>query len=121
MVGTFQINIVLGVLAAYLSNYLIGLVVLGANEWRWQLGVAALPAILFLVLLFGVPQSARWLVTQGRVEEARQVLYQIGSEEPESELSEIVESIHPERALQGSDCFSGSIVFHLPRHVAGPL
>ena len=105
MVGTFQINIVLGVLAAYLSNYLIGLVVLGANEWRWQLGVAALPAVLFLVLLFGVPQSARWLVTQGRVEEARQVLYQIGSEEPESELSEIVESIHPERALQGERLF----------------
>jgi MFS transporter, SP family, arabinose:H+ symporter len=105
MVGTFQVNIVVGVLTAYLSNYLIGLVVLSANEWRWQLGVAALPAVLFLVLLYGVPQSARWLVTRDRVEEARQVLYQIGSESPESELLEIVESIHPERALQGERLF----------------
>ena len=44
LVGTFQINIVIGILVAYLSNYLIGLASLGVNEWRWQLGVAALPA-----------------------------------------------------------------------------
>jgi SP family arabinose:H+ symporter-like MFS transporter len=72
MVGAFQINIVLGVLAAYLSNYLIGLAVSGPNEWRWQLGVATVPAALFLVMLFGIPRSARWLVTKGRVEEARE-------------------------------------------------
>jgi SP family arabinose:H+ symporter-like MFS transporter len=100
MVGAFQINIVLGVLAAYLSNYLIGLVVSGAHEWRWQLGVAILPAALFLAMLFGIPRSARWLVTKGRVEEAREVLAQLGSEDPTAELSEIVESIHPERSTQ---------------------
>jgi MFS transporter, SP family, arabinose:H+ symporter len=98
MVGTFQINIVIGVLAAYLSNYLIGLAGLGAAEWRWQLGVAAIPAALFLVMLFGIPRSARWLVTQDRIEEARQVLHQLGSEHPEAELSEIIESVHPERS-----------------------
>src|ERR1700733_5310992 len=59
MVGAFQINIVLGVLAAYFSNYLIGFAVSGVNEWRWQLGVATVPAALFLVMLFGIPQSAR--------------------------------------------------------------
>ena len=44
------------------------------NEWRWQLGVAAAPAVLFLVMLFGIPRSARWLVTKNRIPEARQVL-----------------------------------------------
>jgi SP family arabinose:H+ symporter-like MFS transporter len=100
MVGAFQINIVLGVLAAYLSNYLLGLATLGVNEWRWQLGVATVPAALFLVMLFGIPRSARWLVTKGRIEEARQVLGRLGSEDPGAELSEIVESIHPERSTQ---------------------
>src|SRR5271167_5088092 len=44
LVGCFQINVVVGVLAAYLSNYLIGLANLGAYEWRWELGVASVPA-----------------------------------------------------------------------------
>src|SRR4029077_20234822 len=47
LVGLFQFNIVSGILLAYLSNYLIGTMSLGANEWRWKLGVAALPALLF--------------------------------------------------------------------------
>src|ERR1700685_1476666 len=64
LVGLFQINIVIGILMAYLSNYLIGGMNLGVNEWRWQFGVAAFPAILFLVMLFGIPPSSRWLVTQ---------------------------------------------------------
>ena len=62
LVGSFQINVVVGILVAYLSNYLLGLVDFGMNEWRWQLGVAALPALLFFVMLFGIPRSARWLV-----------------------------------------------------------
>lgn len=93
LVGSFQINIVLGVLAAYLSNYLIGRVNLGNVEWRWQFGVAAAPALLFLLLLFGIPQSARWLVTKGRVHEAAGVLRQLGSDSPDAELAEIVQSI----------------------------
>jgi MFS family permease len=69
LVGLFQINIVLGILLAYFSNYVIGTFGLGVNEWRWQFGVAAAPAILFLVMLFGIPPSSRWLVTQKRVDE----------------------------------------------------
>jgi SP family arabinose:H+ symporter-like MFS transporter len=74
LVGLFQINIVIGILLAYFSNYCIARMGLGAAEWRWQFGVAALPAVLFLVMLFGIPPSSRWLVTQNRVEEARSVL-----------------------------------------------
>jgi MFS transporter, SP family, arabinose:H+ symporter len=102
LVGTFQINIVIGILLAYFSNYIIGRMGLGAAEWRWQLGIAAVPAILFLALLFGIPPSSRWLVTQKRVEEARGVLQMMGAENPEGELTEIVDSIHLER-LQTSE------------------
>ena len=102
LVGLFQINIVIGILLAYFSNYCIARIGLGAAEWRWQFGVAALPAVLFLVMLLGIPPSSRWLVTQNRVTEARSVLQLMGAENPEAELREIVDSIHLER-LQTSE------------------
>jgi MFS transporter, SP family, arabinose:H+ symporter len=102
LVGLFQINVVIGILLAYFSNYCIARMGLGAAEWRWQFGVAALPAVLFLVMLFGIPPSSRWLVTQNRVDEARAVLQLMGAENPEAELKEIVDSIHLER-LQTSE------------------
>lgn len=113
LVGTFQINIVIGILLAYLSNYCIGRLGLGATEWRWQLGIAAIPAVLFLVLLFGIPPSSRWLVTQKRVEEARSVLVMMGAENPEGELKEIVDSIHLERLATAEPLFSWKYRFPL--------
>ncbi len=105
LVGLFQINIVLGILLAYFSNYVIGGLGLGPNEWRWEFGVAALPALLFLVMLFGIPPSSRWLVTQKRVEEARAVLLSMDAEDPETELREIVESVHLERLQKSEPLF----------------
>ncbi len=102
LVGMFQINVVIGILLAYLSNYVIASLGLGSAEWRWQLGIAAFPAFLFLILLFGIPPSSRWLVTQKRVEEARGVLQAMGAEDAEGELREIVESIHLDQ-LQTSE------------------
>jgi len=101
LVGMFQFNVVLGILLAYLSNYLVGLFHLGAAEWRWKFGVPALPAAFFLVMLFGIPRSPRWLVKKRRVDEARAVLQQIGEENAEQELQDIVQSIDTEHA--GSD------------------
>jgi len=72
MVAMFQFNIVFGILAAYLSNYLLTGV--GENDWRWMLGVQAVPALAFFLLLFRVPESPRWLIGRGRVEEGRAVL-----------------------------------------------
>lgn len=106
LVGMFQINIVIGILLAYLSNFLIARQGLGAAEWRWQFGVATLPAVLFLVMLFGIPPSPRWLVTQKRVDEARTVLQTMGSDEPEKELQEIVNSIHLESLEKAEPLFS---------------
>src|SRR3981189_1885271 len=106
LVGMFQINIVIGILLAYLSNFVIARQGLGATEWRWQFGVATLPAILFLVMLFGIPPSPRWLVTKGRVDEARQVLQKMGADDPETELQEIVSSIHLESLQKDEPLFS---------------
>jgi MFS transporter, SP family, arabinose:H+ symporter len=102
LVGLFQINIVLGILVAYFSNYCIASLGLGAHEWRWQLGIAAAPALFFLVMLFGIPQSPRWLATQNRVAEARDVLKLLGSPNYEAELTEIVNSMHLQES-QGSE------------------
>jgi MFS transporter, SP family, arabinose:H+ symporter len=96
LVGFFQFNVVFGILAAYLSNYIVGLFNLGAAEWRWKLGVAAIPAAAFLLMLFGIPRSPRWLVKKRRNDEAREVLRQIGEENYDQELQQIVESIDAE-------------------------
>jgi SP family arabinose:H+ symporter-like MFS transporter len=93
LVGLFQINVVVGILLAYLSNLLITTFRLGATEWRWELGVAALPAALFLLMLVGVPHSPRWLVSQNRLAEALTILETIGAPNSEAELEEIAESL----------------------------
>jgi len=99
LVGFFQFNVVFGILVAYLSNYLIGLAGFGTAEWRWELGIAALPALLFFLMLFGIPRSPRWLAEVGRRDEAREVLELVGEESPEQRLREIVESIAQAQAV----------------------
>lgn len=93
LVGFFQFNVVAGILLAYLSNYLIGLLGFGNLEWRWKLGVEAFPAAAFLLMLFTIPRSPRWLVKQDRVEEAREVLRMTGEVRYQEELKAIVQSV----------------------------
>jgi sugar porter (SP) family MFS transporter len=111
LVGLFQFNVVFGILLAYFSNYLIGLAHFGAAEWRWQLGITALPAALFFILLFTILRSPRWLVKRGRIAEARSVLRQIGEENFEQELQEIVASIHSEKLQSEEALFSRRYLF----------
>ena len=96
LVGLFQFNIVVGILLAYLSNYLIGLGHFGLSEWRWMLGVSGIPALFFFLMLFGIPRSPRWLMTKRRAEEARQVLVQIGEPNVDQEVEDIRASIDAE-------------------------
>lgn len=98
LVGFFQFNIVFGIMVAYFSNYIIGTLNLGAVEWRWKLGISAAPAVLFFVMLFGIPRSPRWLVKKGRMDEAQDVLARIGDPDPEVEIAKISDSIHTELA-----------------------
>ena len=98
LVGAFQFNIVFGILVAYTSNYLIRLAHLGAAEWRWQVGVAAIPAFGFLVLLFGIPRSPRWSASKGRIDEALSVLKLMGEPDPEAELNDIRAALNQEHA-----------------------
>ena len=96
LVACFQFSVVFGIMAAYLSNYLVGTFDLGAAEWRWKFGVAAIPALIFFILLFVIPRSPRWLVKKGKIDEARGVLKLIGEENYEQELQEIIQSIDAE-------------------------
>ncbi len=98
LVGFFQFNVVFGIMLAYFSNYIIGLSHVGAIEWRWKLGVSAVPAALFLWMLFGIPRSPRWLVKKQRIEEAKEVLRLTGDENYEQNLQDIVASIDIEHA-----------------------
>jgi SP family arabinose:H+ symporter-like MFS transporter len=88
LVAMFQFNVVLGILIAFLSNYLLQDI--GENSWRWMLGVQAFPATLFLILVLFIPESPRWLVVKkGLVDEAREILRLINPQNAESELNAI--------------------------------
>ncbi len=106
LVGFFQVNVVVGILLAYLSNFLIGSMHLGAVQWRWMFGVSGIPAVLFLITLFFIPRSPRWLVTQANLDEALRVLRLTGIPQPKEELDEIVASVHLERAASTDPLFS---------------
>jgi len=102
LVGLFQINIVVGILVAYLSNFLVGTLDLGAMEWRVKLAVTALPAAFLWIMLRAVPHSPRWLAAKGRTQEALDALKRIGAADPAGELAAIAASIAADRAAHGS-------------------
>ena len=107
LVGFFQFNVVAGILVAYFSNFVIGTFGFGLDaEWRWKLGVTALPALFFFLMLFLIPRSPRWLATKGRSDEARDVLRKAGSPDYQSELHQIQKSVQTERESSAVPLFS---------------
>jgi MFS transporter, SP family, arabinose:H+ symporter len=85
LAGMFQFNIVFGILVAFVSNALLAGI--GENAWRWMLGVAAFPSLLYAAFCFGLPESPRWLLSRkGDREAGTQVLQRI---EPDASQAEI--------------------------------
>lgn len=72
LVSLYQFNIVFGILIAFLSNYLLR--DLGNQPWRWMIGAEAVPAVLYLILVFFIPKSPRWLFSKGKEAKAKKVL-----------------------------------------------
>lgn len=89
-VAFFQFNIVLGIVIAYFTNY----AVVGVpHDWQWMLGIEAIPALAFALLLMTVPESPRWLVKQNQPDKARMILAKIGEPNVDREIREIKESL----------------------------
>jgi sugar porter (SP) family MFS transporter len=105
LVGTFQINVVGGILIGYTSNYLVRLAHLGAMEWRVMVAVAVTPALLFLILLFRIPGSPRWSASRNQIDEALAVLRQMGAPDPKAELAEIQSALQSEHATAHEPVF----------------
>ncbi|MFN4761508.1 sugar porter family MFS transporter [Gillisia sp. Q332] len=102
LVSLYQFNIVLGILIAFLSNYLLRNT--GAEPWRWMLGVEAIPAVLYTFFVFFVPRSPRWLISKKKYEEAEKVMKIINPDEDiKQKMTEIKEQ--SEVKLSGENIF----------------
>jgi sugar porter (SP) family MFS transporter len=92
LTGLYQFNIVLGILIALISNALLGGI--GENAWRWMLGVEAIPALIYFVLCFSLPESPRWLIVKrNKIEEGKKILGLLNSELSKVELQKLTDSI----------------------------
>jgi MFS transporter, SP family, arabinose:H+ symporter len=102
LVSLYQLAIVIGVLLAYLSNYLLADA--GENNWRWMFGSQALPSVLFFLCLFLVPETPRWLIKKNRKQEAGNILSKTGGADYAiSEMKSIEESFNNEKQGTLSD------------------
>ncbi|MFM7400098.1 MAG: sugar porter family MFS transporter [Bacteroidota bacterium] len=111
MVISFQVNIVVGILLAYVSNYLLEGVG-GDNDWRWMLGVVALPALAFSVMMMTTPETPRWLLlTKGDEAAARKVLSITNEEGVDAAIQDIRQSAEGESGEKRDRLFSGKYNF----------
>ncbi len=106
LTGMFQFNIVFGILIAFLSNWLLG--GMGDSAWRWMLGVEAIPALVYFVLCFGLPESPRWLIgTRGDRDAGMSVLHLINADATEHEIRQMADEIESASADRNSERASG--------------
>lgn len=98
--ASFQLNVIIGILMAFISNYLLQ--DFGSQPWRWMLAVLAVPSVLYFVLLFLIPESPRFLIKMGRVELAKSVLQKIGI----INITEEVRTIQSNMEIKEGNLFS---------------
>ena len=102
LVAMYQFNIVFGILIAFLSNYFLQGVG-GANDWRWMLGVMAVPSLIYTLLVFSVPESPRWLIARKNdLQTSKKILSQLGVSNVDEVVKSITTSIQHESAA-GTD------------------
>ncbi len=93
LLTAYQVTILGGIILGYLVGYLLA----GAHAWRWMLGLAAVPAVVLLPLLMRLPDTARWYMLKGRVEDARQALLRLEpADAVENQLAEIADALEVE-------------------------
>ena len=109
LVAMYQFNIVFGILVAFLSNYFLQGVG-GTNDWRWMLGVMAVPSLIYTVMVFGIPESPRWLVSVKKDDAtARKVMERLGMNNIDEEIKLINASAqHESHAGHESKSFFSS-------------
>jgi MFS transporter, SP family, arabinose:H+ symporter len=108
LVSLNQLTIVIGILVAFFSNYLLANT--GVNNWRWMLAIMGMPALLFFITLLFIPESPRWLVQKNKNEEAFNILEKInGTNTARDELKSIEESITSEVKGSLREVFSKQI------------
>jgi sugar porter (SP) family MFS transporter len=105
LTAMYQFNIVFGILIAFLSNYFLqgfG----GANDWRWMMGVLAVPAIIYTILVLRIPESPRWLITKKNdLVNAKKTLADIGVQDVEAEVATIIESNKHSETIESTSAF----------------
>ena len=84
LVGLYQFNLVTGILVAFLSNYLLSGI--GENDWRYMIGIEAIPAILYTLLVFTIPKSPRWLYLNNQKDKAEKIIRDVYSKNDADEL-----------------------------------
>jgi sugar porter (SP) family MFS transporter len=89
LVSLYQFNIVLGILMAFLSNYLLRDA--GENAWRWMIGIMAFPAFFYTIIVFTIPESPRWLLSRSRIDEAKTILLKI---DPTANIEDLMHELH---------------------------
>jgi SP family arabinose:H+ symporter-like MFS transporter len=94
LTGMFQFNIVFGILVAFFSNYLIGTLVADSTAWRWMLGIEAVPALIYAVMTFTLPESPRWLITHANKRaEGAAIFSKINPEMSDVEIETLVKEV----------------------------
>jgi len=108
-----QLAIVLGLFAAFLSNYLIAdaagsaqnILMLDIAAWRWMFWAELVPAVLFLVGVLFIPESPRYLVAQGKVDDAKSVFSKISNDNVDAQISDVKRSLHSDTKPSIRDLF----------------
>ncbi len=109
LAGSFQLNIVLGIFVAYITNFVFA--GMGEASWRWMLGIMVIPAGVFAILVRTIPESPRWLILNHEIEKAIPIMTRIGELNTQKAIEEIRSSVTDTREKLFQSRYSKPIFF----------